>query len=177
MKLCQVAEEFKQLDLRRRQGALTLGEGERYRSLFERLSEALTASERRRKADERQFLRVKAPMQLVLRSADGVHQAELVDFGGGGCSIADAGGRYRPRVDLWVDGVMCDGVAMPLHGRAEVVWARNGNAGLRFAIDCDQMRDQVDRVLYRVLGLFLAPEPAKRHHGPGERPLAEAVGA
>jgi|GEM_PF-4861715 len=157
MKLCEIAEEFKQLDLRRRQGGLSAGEAEHYRSLFERLSEALTATERRRKADARQFLRVQAPMQLVVRGPDGTHEAQLVDFGGGGCSVADARGQYQPRTDLWIDGVVCDGVSLPLHGRAEVVWARDGLVGLRFAIDCAKMRDQVDRILYRVLDLFLKP--------------------
>ena len=157
MKLCEIAEEFKQLDLRRRQGGLSLGEAEQYRSLFARLSEALTATERRRKADARQFLRVEVPMQVVLRTPDGTHPAALLDYGGGGCSISDPGRVHQPHSDLWIDGVVCDGVAMPLHGRAEVVWAKDGVVGLRFAIDCADMRDQVDRILYRVLDLFLAP--------------------
>ncbi len=164
MKLCEIAEEFKQLDMRRRQGGLSLGEAEQYRTLFTRLSEALTATERRRKADARQFLRVEVPMQLLLRAPDGMHPAKLLDFGGGGCSISDPGRVHQPHADLWIDGVVCEGVAMPLRGRAEVVWAKDGVVGLRFAINCADMRDQVDRILYRVLDLFLAPPKAAQQH-------------
>jgi len=164
--LTDVAEEFKNLDGQRRQRGLSMSEAERYNALFARLSEMLSASERHRKVDERQFLRVKVPMAIVMRTARGEVNALCHDFGGGGCSIA-CGEQLELGQDVWLDGAIVNGTRHPLHGRAVVTWAKlpsNGSAahgyGLRFAIDGKPMRDQVDRLLYRVLDVFLNPDRA-----------------
>jgi hypothetical protein len=158
MGITEIAGEFKKLDTVRRKRGLSLNEAEQYRSLFERLSEALSAGERKRKADERQFLRVQAPMEIVLRVAGGEMAVTCGDFGGGGCCIR-APVNWPPGTDLWLDGAILDGKRLPLHGRAVVVWSRADNDshlfGLRFAIDSPKMRDEVDRLLYAVLDRFL----------------------
>lgn len=165
--LTEIAEEFRRLDGRRRAQGLSLGEAERYAALFERLSDVLAAGERHRKVDERQFLRVRFDVQLSLRTAAGERRVRCVDFGGGGCSI-ESDEACRMGDDLWIDGVVIEGERFPLHGRSVVVWERlpgGGSTGhgygLRFAIDSPMMRDQIDRVLYRVLGLFLLPAPER----------------
>ena len=50
---------------------------------------------------------------------------------------------------------------MVTRGRAAVGRPPSG-PGLRFAIDSREMRDQIDRLVYRVLDRFLA-EPAPTH--------------
>ncbi len=171
--LSEIAEEFRRLDGIRREQGLSLGEAERYHALFARLSELLASGERHRKVDERQFLRVRFDMKLVLRTADGERLASCRDFGGGGCAIVCAE-RFSLGDDVWLDGARLDGESHPLHGRSQVVWERLPSAGeaghgygLRFAIDSPKMRDQIDRVLYRVLDRVLrspplggTPEPA-----------------
>ena len=170
MGLSEIAEEFRQLDGVRRVQGLSLGEAERYNSLFARLSDLLASGERHRRVDARQFLRVRFEMQLVVRTAAGERLASCCDFGGGGCAIACAE-RFELGDDLWLDGARLLGARHPLHGRAVVVWHQlpagaeaESGYGLRFAIDSPQMRDQIDRLLYRVLDLFL--------HPPGARALA-----
>ncbi len=158
--LSEIAEEFKLLDGRRRHGGLSMGESERYHSLFARLSDALASQERHRRVDARQFLRVKFPMQLRLRTPAGDVVADCLDFGGGGCAVA-CPETFEMGGDVWLDGATIEGRAYSLRGRAVVAWARspdNGTPqgyGLRFCIDSRDMRDQVDRLLYRVLDRFL----------------------
>jgi hypothetical protein len=158
--LSQIAEEFRQLDQQRRRGGLSLSDAGRYHALFERLSDALASIERNRRADARQFLRVSFRMQLVLRRAHGIALADCHDFGGGGCAIS-TGETLQLDDDVWLDGAVVDGERHPLHGRAVVVWAKLASAGrppgygLRFAIDQPSERDQIDRLLYRVLDHFL----------------------
>lgn len=159
--LSEIAEEFKRLDHKRRNGGLSLGEAERYNALFANLSDALASGEKHRKADVRQFLRVRAPMELMIRTGRAEERAVCVDFGGGGCSIVTAL-KWACGDDVWLDGAIVNGERLPLHGRAVVVWARlptrdlhQQGYGLRFAIDGPEMRDQIDRLLYRVLDLFL----------------------
>lgn len=158
--LSQLAEEFRQLDLQRRRGGLSLGDAGRYHSLFARLSDALASGERHRRADARQFLRVSFRMQLVLRRAHGAALADCHDFGGGGCAISTRE-QLQLDDDVWLDGAVVEGERHPLRGRAVVVWARlqSGDSppgyGLRFAIDEPRERDQIDRLLYRVLDRFL----------------------
>jgi hypothetical protein len=161
--LSDVAEEFRNLDVERRQRGLSMTEAERYNNLFARLSEMLASGEKHRKVDERQFLRVKFPMAIVIRTARGEVNALCEDFGGGGCSIA-CSEELHLGDDIWLDGAIVNGQRHPLHGRAVVKWTKlpsNGSAahgyGLRFAIDGQHMRDQIDRLLYRVLDIFLAP--------------------
>ena len=170
--LCEIAEQFRELDLKRRHGGLSLSDAERYNALFGRLSDALASSERHRRVDVRQFLRVRFPMELVIRTGDAELRATCHNFGGGGCYVA------TPRLfslgdDVWLDGAVLGGGGAghryALHGRSIVAWTRLPPAGatehgygLRFAIDSLQMRDQIDRVLYRVLDLFLnAAEPER----------------
>jgi hypothetical protein len=159
--LTEIAEEFKRLDLKRRNGGLSLGEAERYNALFANLSDVLASGERHRKADVRQFLRVRSGMELVIRTGKSEERAACIDFGGGGCGIVTAR-QWRCGDDVWLDGAMVNGERLPLHGRAVIVWARlptreanQQGYGLRFAIDGPEMRDQIDRLLYRVLDLFL----------------------
>jgi hypothetical protein len=166
--LSELAEEFKRLDVRRRRQGLSLSDADRYNTLFEQLSEALSACERKRKCDVRQFLRVQADMVLVIRRPEGQMEAKCLDFGGGGCALAlssssSSSSSSSPAEgdDLWLDGAIIDGVRLELHGRGVIVWRRAHDdgtvtAGLRFAIDSSAMRDQIDRVLYRVLDRFLA---------------------
>ena len=54
--LTEIAEEFKRLDLKRRNGGLSLGEAERYNALFANLSDVLASGERHRKADGRALI-------------------------------------------------------------------------------------------------------------------------
>src|SRR5262245_61212994 len=128
--LSDVAEEFKNLDGQRRQRGLSMSEAERYNSLFARLSEMLASGEKHRKVDERQFLRVKFPMAIVIRTARGEVNALCEDFGGGGCSIACAEELHLGD-DIWLDGAIVNGQRHPLHGRAVVKWTKlpsNGSA-------------------------------------------------
>ncbi len=158
--LSQIAEEFRQLDLQRRRGGLSLGDAGRYHALFARLSDALASGERHRRADTRQFLRVSFPMELIVRRAEGPGRVACRDFGGGGCAITTHE-TLALEDDVWLDGAILEGAPHPLHGRAIVTWARlpqgDGAAsyGLRFAIDHGSERDQIDRLFYRVLDRFL----------------------
>jgi hypothetical protein len=161
--LSELAEEFKRLDVLRRRQGLSLSDADRYNTLFEKLSEALSACERHRKCDMRQFLRVHADMYLIIRRPEGQTRAQCLDFGGGGGALVLPSEIGTPNEgdDIWLDGAVIEGVRHELHGRAVVVWRRVRDdgvttAGLRFAIDSTAMRDQVDRVLYRVLDRFLA---------------------
>jgi hypothetical protein len=161
MGLSEIAEEFKRLDNRRRSQGLSMGEAERYNALFARLSDVLASNERHRRVDVRQFLRVKFRMELVVRTSGGELLATCADFGGGGCSVT-CPALFHLGDDVWLDGAIIEGQRLLLHGRSVVAWARLPSAGsaqhgygLRFAIDSPRMRDQIDRVLYRVLDLFL----------------------
>ena len=161
MGLSELASEFKRLDEERRSRGLSLAEASRYNSLFSQLSDALSANERHRKVDTRQFLRVRSPMELVVRTQAGELLAPCHDFGGGGCAIQSPA-LFHLGDDVYLDGAVLDGVRHPLHGRATVVWARlpttavGGHGyGLKFAIESPKMRDDVDRLVYRVLDLFL----------------------
>ena len=165
MGLSDIAEQFRELDARRRHGGLSLTEAEHYHTLFERLSEALASSERHRRVDSRQFLRVRFKMDLVLRTGSGEVLAQCSDFGVGGCAIATTE-LFQLGDDLYLDGAMVAGQRHPLHGRAQVAWTRLPTAstaqsyGLRFCIESPKMRDQIDRLMYRVLDTFLH-EPAE----------------
>jgi hypothetical protein len=167
--LSEIADEFKELDDRRRHGGLSLSEAERYRSLFARLSDALASGERHRRVDVRQFLRIRFQMELVLRTPHGDVYAPCQDFGGGGCQVI-CSESFHLDDDVWIDGVVIEGRKLPLHGRAVIVWARlptvsePAGYGLRFAIDSAIMRDQIDTVMYRVLDVFLnGPNGARSH--------------
>lgn len=159
--LSEIAEEFKELDRHRRTRGLSLTEAGRYHALFERLSDTLALGERNRKVDTRQFLRVPFRMTLTIRRADGVLLATCHDFGGGGCSVS-CDGRFDLDDDVWLDGADLEGELHPLHGRATVVWTRLASGdeparfGLKFCIDAPEERDQIDRLLYRVLDRFLS---------------------
>ncbi|MCU1278460.1 MAG: hypothetical protein JWM53_2006 [bacterium] len=159
--LSEIAEEFKRLDQQRRTRGLSLTEAGRYHGLCERLSDALESGARHRRVDTRQFLRVPFPMTLTIRRAHGIVSAICHDFGGGGCAIS-SDERFNLDDDVWLDGANVEGQAHPLHGRASVVWTRlptggePSRYGLRFCIDADEERDQIDRLLYRVLDHFLA---------------------
>lgn len=159
--LSEIAEEFKELDRHRRTRGLSLTEAGRYHALFERLSDTLALGERNRKVDTRQFLRVPFRMTLTIRRADGALLATCHDFGGGGCSVS-CDGRFDLDDDVWLDGADLEGELHPLHGRATVVWTRlpgggePARFGLKFCIDAPEERDQIDRLLYRVLDRFLS---------------------
>ena len=162
MGLSDLAEAFRRLDGQRRSRGLSLSEAEEYNVLFARLSEVLASGERHRRADARQFLRVRFPMQLVVRTPNGELLATCEDFGGGGCAVVSPA-LFHLGDDVWLDGARIQGNPHALHGRAVVAWTRlptigqtSPGYGLRFAIDSSAMRDQIDRVLYRVLDLVLA---------------------
>ena len=168
--LSDLAEEFRELDALRRHHGLSMTEAERYHTLFARLSDALASCERHRRVDARQFLRVQFDMALVLRTPGGERLASCQDFGGGGCAIITSE-PLSLNDDVWLDGALIEHLRHPLHGRAVVVWSRLPTKntpqgyGLRFAIDSPSMRDQVDRVMYRVLDAFLhAPFTPREHH-------------
>ena len=156
----KLAEEFRELERRRRAGRLPAGEVHRYHAMFGRLSDALASGERRRRMDARQFLRVLADLRLVVRTAAGESLARCLDFGGGGCSVAWDGALPRG-AELRVDGALLEGHRYPLAVTAEVVWLRPAGSdgvpryGLRFELEGSAAREQIDRVLYRVLDLFL----------------------
>lgn len=158
--LSEIAEEFKELDRHRRTRGLSLTEAGRYHALFERLSDTLALGERNRKVDTRQFLRVPFRMTLTIRRAHGLRQATCHDFGGGGCAVS-CDERFDLDDDIWLDGADLEGELHPLHGRATVVWTRlatddePARYGLKFCIDAPDERDQIDRLLYRVLDRFL----------------------
>jgi hypothetical protein len=160
MGLSDIAEEFRDLDDRRRHQGLSLSEAERYHDLFARLSDALASGERHRRVDMRQFLRIRFPMQLVVKVNGREILAPCEDFGGGGCDIR-IDHAYRIGEELLLDGAIIQGVRHPLHGRANIVWmslpfvGSTPGYGLRFVLDSPKMRDQVDRLLYRVLDTFL----------------------
>src|SRR5262249_38817107 len=119
--------------------------------------------ERHRRVDTRQFLRVPFRMTLTIRRAHGNVLATCQDFGGGGCAIASPSDdvRFELDDDIWLDGADLEGEQMPLHGRATVAWTRlpaggkSAHYGLKFCIDAPEERDQIDRLLYRVLDRFL----------------------
>jgi hypothetical protein len=158
--LSELAEEFKRLDRHRRTRGLSMSEAGRYHTLFERLSDTLANGERNRRVDTRQFLRVPFRMTLTMRRAHGLAHAICHDFGGGGCAVS-TDEKLELDGDVWLDGADLEGEQHPLHGRATVVWARLPTSdeparyGLRFRIDAAEERDQIDRVLYRLLDLFL----------------------
>jgi len=158
--LSELAEEFKRLDRHRQTRGLSLAEAGRYHALFERLSDTLAHGERNRRVDTRQFLRVPFRMTLTMRRAHGLAFASCHDFGGGGCSVSTEE-KLDLDDDVWLDGVDLEGDKYPLHGRATVVWTRlptggePARYGLRFRIDSTEERDQIDRLLYRLLDRFL----------------------
>ena len=165
--LSEIVERFRDPNLRRRAGSLSPAEQARYQALFSQLSDALAQGEIHRSPDARRFLRVRSEMELTVRYGEEKELVACHDFGGGGCRITSA--RELPLgIDLWLDGALLEGVRHPLEGRAVVVWTRSfveaaesvRGYGLRFAIDSDPMRDQIDRVFYRVLDLFLK-QPAR----------------
>jgi hypothetical protein len=160
--LSEIAEEFKRLDIERRTRGLSLTDAGRYQALFTRLSDVLASGERHRRVDSRQFLRVPFLMSLIIRRPHGTMQAICHDFGGGGCAIS-TDELFQLDEDIWLDGAYVEGERHVLHGRATVVWTRLASAdgdppgyGLRFCIDADEERDQIDRLFYRVLDRFLA---------------------
>ena len=159
--LSEIAEEFKRLDRHRRTRGLSLTEAGRYQALYERLSDTLALGERSRRVDTRQFLRVPFRMTLTIRRAHGVVLATCHDFGGGGCAIASEE-RFELDDDVWLDGADLEGEKCALHGRATVVWTRlpahgeKARYGLQVLHRRDEERDQIDRLLYRVLDRFLA---------------------
>jgi hypothetical protein len=164
--LSEIADEFRQLDEKRRREGLALGDAERYRSLFARLSDALAGGERRRRVDARQFLRVPFPMELKLRCPVGLVAARCTDFGGGGCAIVSPESLVLGE-EVKLDGVFLDDSTLPLGCHAVPVWhqlASRGSAqgyGLRFVMATRAHRDEIDRVLYRALGIFLGEAPAR----------------
>jgi hypothetical protein len=159
--LSEIAEEFKQLDRRRRTCGLSLGEAGRYHALYERLSDVLDSGQRHRRVEARQFLRVPFRMTLTIRRPRGTLLAQCHDFGGGGCAIS-CDESFDLDDDVWLDGADLEGELHQLHGRASVVWARLAvggeprGYGLRFCLDAPMERDQIDRLFYRVLDRFLA---------------------
>lgn len=159
--LSEIADEFKRLDQHRRIRGLSMTEAGRYHTLFERLSDTLAHGERNRRVDTRQFLRVPFHMTLTIRRAHGTLAAACHDFGGGGCAVT-SDERFELDDDIWLDGAEIEGERHQLHGRATVVWTRLPTGGeptrygLKFCIDADEERDQIDRLLYRVLDRFLA---------------------
>jgi hypothetical protein len=171
MGLSDLAEEFRELDDRRRHDGLSPVDAERYHQMYARFSDALASGERHRRVDMRQFIRIRFNMDLVLRRNGEEVLARCEDFGGGGCDI-HCDQRLHVGDDLWLDGALIEGMRHPLHGRAVVVWtrhpARNASAGygLRFVIESPKMRDQVDRLLYRVLDAFFNGAHPLHHHGP-----------
>jgi PilZ domain len=158
--LSEIAEEFKRLDQQRRTHGLSLSEAGHYHTLFERLSDVLASGERNRRVDTRQFLRVPFRMTLTVRRAHGAIAVTCEDFGGGGCGIA-TDEHFDLDDDVWIDGADLEGEPHPLHGRAQVVYARLPTVGepprygLRWCMDAREERDQVDRLFYRVLDRFL----------------------
>ncbi len=159
--LSELAEEFRRFDLQRRARGLSLGDASRYHGLFSRLSDALAAGERKRRAEPRQCLRVPFHFDIVLMHNGGRIAVRCHDFGGGGCSIACAEPLARGD-EVWLDGGLLPDERYELRGRAVVVWTRPGSdgeparLGLRFTFDAPAERDQVDRLFYRVLDRFLA---------------------
>lgn len=164
MGLSEVAEEFRRLDGKRRTQGLSLGQAERYHNLCAQLSDHLASNERHRKLDVRQFLRVRFRMELIVRTGSGELRAQCHDFGGGGCMVS-CPSVFQLGDDVWLDGAIIEGTRMPLHGRAQVAWTRLPKLGtsahgygLKFVFESTEMRDQVDRVLYRVLDRFLGAQ-------------------
>lgn len=168
--ISRIAAEFKALNDRRRIEGLSRRDADRYYALFAQLSEALAGVERRRRMDARQFLRVAGEAVLVLSTGDGERSAVCHDFGGGGCAIdydapLDAGERVQ------VQALIVGGRRVSLPARAEVIWRRGAEGGLhalglRFFIESPDVRDAVDRALYRVLDAYL--------NGDGPRPPGTA---
>jgi hypothetical protein len=160
--LSEIATEFKRLEELRRSSGLSLGDAEVYRTLSARLSDALAAGQKLRRVDERQFLRVPFKMDLLIRRANDAFLVLCHNYGGGGCAIASD---HELVIDqlLLLDGALLDGERFPLRLRATVAWTRRPTAegeptfyGLRFALDSRIERDQIDRLFYRVLDLFLS---------------------
>lgn len=169
MGLSEIADEFRRLDGRRRKQGLSLGEAERYNTLFAQLSDHLASYERHRKVDVRQFLRVRSRMELIIRTGATEVRAVCHDFGGGGCAVS-CPTLFHLDDDVWLDGAVIEGTRYPLHGRSVIAWTRLPSAGgkvhgygLKFAIDSPKMRDEVDRLLYRVLDAFLAGDESRPH--------------
>jgi hypothetical protein len=158
--LSEIAAEFKRLDSERRTSGLSLGDAGRYHALFARLSDTLESGERHRRVDTRQFLRVPFLMTVIIRRPNGTLPVVCHDFGGGGCAIS-SDERLEPDSDVWLDGAEVEGERYPLHGRSTVVWTRPAaegeppGYGLRFCLDSNEERDQIDRLFYRVLDRFL----------------------
>jgi hypothetical protein len=180
MGLSDLAEEFRELDDRRRHDGLSPHDAEHYHQVFARLSDALASNERHRRVDMRQFIRIRFRMALVLRRNGEEVLAPCEDFGGGGCDI-HCSDRLHVGDDLWLDGAVIEGERYPLHGRAVVVWTRHPAArdasagyGLRFVIESPKMRDHVDRLLYRVLDTFLNGPHPLHHHGASSHAGAHA---
>jgi hypothetical protein len=157
--LGDLIEEFRALELRRRQGGLPLAEAERYYSLFQRLDDALASGERHRKADQRQFLRVPTDLTLTIRTPGGTLDVQCSDFGGGGCFFKGAP-PFAAGETVWFDGASLHGQSFPLHGRAVIAWVEGATGliegqGVRFVLECTEFRDQIDRLFYRVLDTLL----------------------
>lgn len=167
--LGELIEEFRTLEHGRRQRGLVQEESERYYSLFARLDEALASGERKRRADQRQFLRVPTELVLVLRTPTGPVEVACADFGGGGCFFHGPLD-VKSGDTLWLDGARLKGETHPLHGRALVAWVDSGEGkqrgqGVRFVLESDAFRDQIDRLFYRILAAVLGDVTAKPSSG------------
>jgi len=155
--LAELADEFRRLDRQRRAGTISVENTERYRALFERLSDVLASGKHHRRVDARQFLRVPVALMLALRRGDERLEVPCQDFGGGGCAIVPDE-PFADGDELRLDGARLDGEQHPLSGRALVVWARLDKRityGLRFVCERAEERVQVDLLFYRVLDRFL----------------------
>lgn len=166
--LGDLIEEFRALELRRRQGGLPMAEAERYYSLFQRLDEMLAKGERHRRADQRQFLRVPTELVLTVRRPEGNLEVQCTDFGGGGCFFQGAP-LFKAGETVWFDGAKLHGQAFPLHGRAVIAWVEGATGliegqGVRFVLECAAFRDEIDRLFYRILDTLLhdVEAPARR---------------
>jgi hypothetical protein len=167
--LSELAEELRDIDRRRRlKGGLSLADAARYRALVARLGQIIGTKSSPK--DQREFLRVPHPATVLFHAGGELRAGLANDFGGGGMSMTSAC-EFRIGDRIALERAMVGDGWLRLQGGARVVWrAPDGGpgAGLAFEVDSPAMREQIDRVFYRVLDLYFSASGAG---------LADDVGA
>jgi hypothetical protein len=119
-----LANQLKQLEVRRSQNGLPLGEALLWRSLHAEILQRLLGAS----GDRRESLRV--PCDVVVGGPEGAWTAH--NFGPGGLGIEGEAVPTHGQV-VPIEWLSVDGHKNPVELSAEVMWARGGAAGLAFS--------------------------------------------
>jgi hypothetical protein len=147
-----LVDEFKALDVRRRDGGLSLGDAARYHALMAQLTEVMSG--RQLAADIRHFLRVPRPVRVSFTRGSEAGIGIALDFGSGGlclsCDLHLAIGEQ-----LFIERAVVDGETFAIGVRSTVVWGGDRSVGLQFEVESRAAWGRLDRVFYRIFDAYL----------------------